>query len=105
MVVDRVRHQLTCTCGQVMVQLLGSSVEAADDSLQLRKFLDELGREIGLGKARGFVEHAGTNCRSALANALSEPTADALNTPRLLVIRAEVFLEGYLLQPGDAFAQ
>jgi len=37
-------------------QALRARIESADDALQLGKFLDEFGGEIGLGKARSKLQ-------------------------------------------------
>src|SRR5438094_10487243 len=105
MIVNCRGNRLLSVLFHVAMEVWHARIQAADDPLQLGEFLNGLGREIGLRQACCFVSHTWADCYPALANALSEPTAYPLSAPRFLVIRAEVFLESYLLQPGDAFAQ
>src|SRR5438132_13442361 len=105
MIVNRCGNRLLSVFFHVAIEVLRARIQATDDPLQLSEFLNELGREIGLRQACCFVNHTWAACYPALANALSEPTAYPLNATRFLVIRPEVFMDSYLLQPGDAFAQ
>ena len=88
MIVDGGSDSLPHILLQVVIEDLHTGVEAADNSLQFRKFFDEFGREISLRKACGFVKHAGTDCDAAIANSLRQPTANPLHAPCLLVVAA-----------------
>src|SRR5437763_15254512 len=96
MIVNRCGNRLLSVFFHVAIEVLHARIQAADDPLQLGEFLNELGREIGLRQAGSFVNYTWAGCYPALSNALSEPTAYALNTPSILAIRTEVFLESYL---------
>src|SRR5207245_11689100 len=99
MIVNRCGNRLLSVFFHVAIEVLRARIQATDDPLQLSEFLNELGREIGLRHACCFVNHTWADCYPALANALVEPSAYALNALRFLVLRAEVSLERYFALP------
>ena len=80
-------------------------VEPADDALQLGELLHQLGRQIGLAQVRGLEDDAGTNRAACAANGFADQTAQLLHATGLVVVAAEVLLEGHRLQHRHAIAQ
>ena len=88
--------------GKSRIKLLNPGVESADDALQLGKFLYQFRSQIGFGQARRLVNHARTHCHSILANDFAHPAGYSLHSQHLVVVAAQVFLEGDVLQPQRA---
>ena len=89
----------------VGIEFLDSGVQAAHDALQLGELFDQFGRQIGLRQQRRFMDDPGANRDTALANVLAHPTAYPLYPQHLVVVAAQVFLEGDVLQPRRPLAQ
>ena len=80
-------------------------VETADDALKLGKFLDQLGRKIGLGQQRSLEHNPRPDRRAAVADQFRHQAAELLHPASLVVVTAEIFLEGHRLQHVDALSQ
>src|SRR6266849_1071816 len=78
---------------------LGSRVEAANDSLQLRKFADHLGGEVALGKFGGAVRFSDVGLEHAKVEPLlGRPAGDGANALDFVAVAAEARFIGNALE-------
>ena len=81
---------------------LVDEVESADDALEFGELLDQFGGEIALGHERGFVDHAGTVRGIDAGDDGADEAAEVLGADGLVVVAAQLLLEGDRLEHGHA---
>ena len=105
MIVNRIRDSEPRRLRQSRIKFLHPCIQSAHDALQFGELLHQFGGQVGLRQARRFVDHARTHGHPALLDNLTQPTAQTLHSPRLLVVAAEVFLEGNVPQQFQPLQQ
>ena len=71
MIVDGSRNFQLHIRLHVLVELLHSRIQTADNSLQFGEFLDQFRGQIGLGQQRSFVDYTGSNRHPVLFHRLA----------------------------------
>ena len=105
MVINRVRNREPRCFGQIGIELLNSGIQPSDNPLQFCEFLHQFGSQIGLGQVCSFMNDTRAHGKPAVSHGLAQPTAQPLQSNRLFVITAEVFLEGNFFQPAGALPE
>ncbi len=105
LIVDGLADGLGRTLGKVHALGLMNEVEAADDALEFGELLYQLGGEIALGHERGFVNHAGTVLGMKFDDGGADEAAQMLRAGRLVIVAAELLLEGDRLEHGHAILE
>ena len=85
--------------------MLHSRVQATHNSLQLREFFYQLGREISFRQAGRLMHNPWTNRHTALSHDLRKPTTKPLHAQGFLVVAAQIFLKGDVLEQLYPFSQ
>ena len=84
---------------------LVDEVEAADDALKFGELLDQFGGEIALGHESGLVDDALALRGIKLGDGGAEEAAEVLGAGGLVVVAAQLLLEGDRLEHGHAILE
>ena len=91
--------------GEIHALGLVDQVEAADDALQFGELLYQFGGQIALGHERSLVHDALTQRGIKLAHRGAELAAEMLRAGGLVIVTAELLLEGDRLEHGHAILE